>query len=535
MPTVLLETFGTGGNSWLFKDPVEVLRGDEPEQVPALLRLAQRRVGEGFHAAGFVSYEAAPAFDRHLAACRNPRVPLLLLGIYPTRTAVVPGEWAPHPPGEFGTAGWTPSVSRDSYLRRFRRIREYIAGGHAYQVNFTYREKFSFRGDPFALYRRMTARQQAPYCAWIEAGDLRVLSASPELFFSLQEDRIAAEPMKGTARREEHPEADLAAALRLADDPKERAENLMITDLLRNDLGRIAVPGSVHVPQMFRVSSLPTVHQMTSRVTALLREGCGVPETFSALFPCGSVTGAPKRRAMEIAAELEGSPRGLYTGAIGHISPGEAAFSVAIRTALIDLPSGRGELGIGSGVTWYSSAEGEHAECAAKGAFVRGAGDFRLIETLLCRDGDWFLLERHLRRLERSANELGFTVDGDRLALRLQQQGAGRSGQLKGRVLLQRDGSFSVEVTPLDSLPETAQLFLSRRRVRSADPFLRHKTTLRDIFDDPEAPAGTESLFLNERGEVTESSTANVVLRLQGELVTPPLSCGLLPGVMREE
>ncbi|HEY4743201.1 MAG TPA: aminodeoxychorismate synthase component I, partial [Desulfuromonadaceae bacterium] len=423
------------------------------------------------------------------------------------------------------------------------------------QVNFTTRQRFGFDGDPFALYRRICRNQQAPFCAWIDTGNHRILSASPELFFSLKDGVLTMRPMKGTAPRGAYPEADRAQRERLAADPKERAENLMIVDLVRNDLARVAETGSVTVPALFAVETYPTVHQMTSTVTARLRPDARIMDIFRALFPCGSVTGAPKRRTMEIIRDLEQGPRGIYCGAIGYLSPGgEALFSVGIRTVVLDMAARTGELGIGSGITWDSVAEDEYRECLAKAAFLhREPCDFRLIESLRHDRDGYLFLERHIRRMAASAAYFGFALDAEGLRNQLLEVGRGLSGPHKVRVLLGADGAIEVEAEPINgpflppplqgggiqSLRKGASLVvaLADPRVDSADPLLYHKTTRRELFDGERHrhPGSADVIFLNERGEVTEGSYNNLVISLHGRLLTPTLECGLLPGVLRAE
>ena len=421
-------------------------------------------------------------------------------------------------------------------------IREAIARGETYQVNYTTKQRFSISGDPFTLYRRMCRNQQAPFCAWLDIGTHQILSASPELFFALDGDRLTMKPMKGTAPRLPRADDDQLQQELLASSAKDRAENLMIVDLVRNDLAQIAETGSVEVPALFDVESYPTVHQMTSTVTARVRPQVGLTDIFRALFPCGSVTGAPKRRTMEIIRELEGQPRGVYCGAIGYVSPGrDAVFSVAIRTAVVDAVTGVAEIGIGSGITWDSDAAGEFRECLDKSAFLtRDSSEFSLIETLRFDTHGYLLLERHLQRLAGSAGYFGFNLDADALRERLHDLGQGLAGVHKVRVLLASDGNITLESQPLAATDPTAPaalIAISHKRVNSTDPFLYHKTTRRALYDDQlrAHPGCYDCIFLNERGEVTEGSYNTIVIALNGERLTPSLDCGLLPGVLRAE
>jgi para-aminobenzoate synthetase/4-amino-4-deoxychorismate lyase len=384
--------------------------------------------------------------------------------------------------------------------------------------------------------------QQTPFCAWLDIGTHRILSASPELFFALEGNLLTMKPMKGTAPRRPRMDDDQRQQELLATSAKDRAENLMIVDLVRNDLATIAETGSVEVPVLFAVETYPTVHQMTSTVTAVIRPQVGLTDIFRALFPCGSVTGAPKRRTMEIIRELEGQPRGVYCGAIGYVSPGrDAVFSVAIRTVVVDAATGEAELGIGSGITWDSDAAGELRECLDKSAFLtRDSSGFSLIESLRSDRDGYLLLERHLRRLADSADYFGFRLDADDLRKRLLELDRGLSGVQKVRLLLAADGGITLEAldiaeTDRTSLP--ALLAVSAQRVDSSDTFLYHKTTRRTLYDKQlrAHPGCYDVIFLNKRDEVTEGCFNSIIISLNGELLTPALECGLLPGVLRGE
>lgn len=527
--------------SYRFAGLERVIEARTPDAVMPALAAVEAAVGQGLHAAGFVAYEAASGIDPTLPERGPlPGLPLLWFGVFRER---IERDASDRADGEGSTAAVVGerrlSVDADRYAAAVAAIHEAIARGETYQVNYTLRQRFPVAGDPFTLYRRLAASQRAPFCAWLDTGDWRILSASPELFFARRGEEILMRPMKGTAPRAPEAAADRAAAQRLRDDPKERAENLMIVDLVRNDLGRIAETGSVRVESLFDVERYPTVHQLTSTVAARLRPGTTLREIFSALFPCGSVTGAPKRRTMELIAELEAEPRGLYCGAVGFVSPGEeAVFSVAIRTLVVD-DKGRAELGLGSGITWDARAEAEYAECLAKGRFVdMPPQDFRLIEALLCRDGDCPRRERHLARLAASADYFGFRCDVPALRAALDEAGRVLRGKHKVRLLLARDGTFEFDGEPLaKGLGRPLRVAPAMTPVDSRDWSRYHKTERRELLDDARRrrPEADEVIFVNERGELTEGSYHNLVLRLDGKLLTPALTCGLLPGVLRGE
>ncbi|HEU4556832.1 MAG TPA: aminodeoxychorismate synthase component I, partial [Longimicrobium sp.] len=378
-----------GPRSFRFAGLRTILRADSVDQVMPVLAAVESAAAEGLHAAGFVAYEAAPAFDPALAAHpRDPRLPLAWFAVYERRIEGEPLDGGSDD-GEYDLGELRPDVSEADYVAAVEQIRGLIAAGDTYQVNHTFRLRRSFRGSASSLYHRLSLAQRAAYCAYIDLGEMAIVSASPELFFQWADGEIELRPMKGTRPRGRTAEEDERLAAELAASPKDRAENLMIVDLLRNDAGRIARTGSVRVERMFEVEHYPTVHQMTSTIRARIGPGAGVAEIFRALFPCGSITGAPKIRTSQIIAELEGGPRGIYTGAMGFVSPGEAVFSVAIRTLLIDRARGRAELGVGSGITWDSDARAELRECLSKAAFVRREPDPALIETFgWCPEAD---------------------------------------------------------------------------------------------------------------------------------------------------
>lgn len=542
--------FGRGGltmkkrvlfNSFSFVGLQAEITASSPAEVLPALHRVEEAVARGLHAAGFVSYEAAAGLDTGLATRPAAGFPLLWFGLFSERSALDPSAEVP-PAEAYQTSGWTTSLDGAEHARAVASIRELIACGHTYQVNFTMRQHFRFTGDPAAFYSDLRRCQPTPYSAYIDTGRFQILSASPELFFSLREGVLTTRPMKGTAGRGRWWQEDEEAKQKLRESPKERAENLMIVDLLRNDMGMVSTTGSVRVNSLFDVETLGTVHQMTSTIQSRLKDGVGLTGLFQALFPCGSVTGAPKKRTMEIIAELEDSPRGVYTGCIGYVSPGdEAQFSVAIRTIVIDAATGRGELGIGSGVTFDSQADAEYAECLAKGRFAREKPrEFHLIESLLFDEGKgYFLLERHMERLKRSAAYFAFTLEAGGAEKALEEIGSHLIGKQKVRLLLSRTGEIACEAAPIgaESGGKELTVTFARRTADSADPFLYHKTTSRSLYAEEAAlrPDCADVLFINERGEVTEGTISNIVARIGGELVTPPLCCGLLPGVFREE
>jgi para-aminobenzoate synthetase/4-amino-4-deoxychorismate lyase len=539
IPTVLCDSFcgSSFASSWRFGGYVKTLVALNDHEVADVLKQVEQAVAAGLYAAGFVAYEAASALNPDLPAVPPVEgLPLAWFALFRERHEVAAGAGLSVSTADVALE---PLKSPERYAEDIESIRDYIAAGDCYQVNHTFPLRGAFKGDLRELYARIGAAQRAPFCAYLDTGRFAILSASPELFFSLQDGVITTRPMKGTAGRGRWAGEDLAAIERLRNSAKERAENLMIVDLLRNDLGIVAETGSVTVDALFEVETYPTVHQMTSSISAKLESDTSLTDIFRALFPCGSVTGAPKRRSMEIISGLEDAPRGIYCGAIGCVAPGgEALFSVAIRTLLFDAHENSLTMGVGSGVTWDSEAAAEYAECLGKGAFIdRHGRDFRLIESLRLEHGAYTLLDRHMARLTASAGYFGFACDQEKIRRTLSGHAAQAPGLCKVRLLLASDGDIEVSSEPLVENPGALRAAVGAITVDSKDAMRYHKTSCREPLDNARSsrPDCDEVLLLNEHGQLTEGSYNSLVVKLDGQLVTPPLSCGLLPGVLREE
>ncbi len=552
-PFVLLDDARAKGAapSRLFCDPVEVLTARSPREVPALLDALEAAQRRGLHAAGYLAYEAGSGLasaSRGLGSDEAAGAPLGWFGLFDRvrrgAAAAVP-TLLPDP-----ASAWVgrpvPRVTRAAYEDAVAAVLAYIEAGDIYQANLTFRADIHFAGNPLAVYARLRSTASAGYGAFIWTGQQAIASLSPELFFALRAGAVIARPMKGTAARLPDPDADARAAQVLAADPKQRAENLMIVDLIRNDLSRVAAPGSVTVPDLFRVESFPTIHQLVSDVAARLPEGAGAVDVLRAAFPCGSITGAPKVRAMEIIDELEAEPRGVYTGSIGFIEPGgDAAFNVAIRTLVFptaddlrDTPA-CATLGLGSAVVADSQAAEEWRECLAKGEFVGAAGEsFDLIETMQFDPVEGIQrLEGHLARMKASAEALGFRFDRHGARNSLQSATFRLRSVARVRMRLALSGALAVEVSPLPRLAELpVRVAVRPAPIANGDFRLVHKTSLRAPYDEARAASGApEVVFVDEPGFVTEGSWSNIFLERDGVLLTPPLSLGLLPGVLRAE
>lgn len=545
-PFVLLDDARIdGAAARLFTQPVATIEARTHGEIDAALdRIECARAG-GFYAAGFMSYEAGLALEDRLAPLQDALTehtpPLLWFGLFERMERVaadVVPTLLPDPAG-----GWAgvpePRVTQSGYEKIFEKAQAYIAAGDIYQTNLTFGCDVKLSGHPLAVYARLREGSLAGYGGAVWTGAHWLLSLSPELFFSLADGRITARPMKGTAVRRDDPVSDLAAREELQSDPKQRAENLMIVDLLRNDLSRVAAPGSVDVPSLFHVESYPTVHQMTSTVTAELAPDTSAVDLIRTIYPCGSITGAPKIRAMEIIGELESAPRGPYTGSIGWIDPsGDAAFNVAIRTLVLEDGANSATLGLGSGIVADSRAGDEWRECLAKGAFVtEGQPHFDLIETMRFDPVEGIEhLEKHLARMKASARALGFLFDRHAARNELQAATFRVKALSKVRLLLSARGRFAIEVRPIpDSPVEPVTVAIAKRHADALDFRLNHKTTARSVYEDAMAGRGTfETLLEDGEGFLTEGCFTSLFVERGDQLMTPPLARGLLPGILRE-
>ena len=516
-----------------FESPCQTLVAHTPDQVRPLLDAVDALARQGLWCVGYLRYEAAPAFDAALAV-HAPDGPLAWFGVYPQAQ-----DWPDDAPGAAAEVRWDSGIARADFDQQMARIHQAIADGELYQVNYTAPMRGAFQGDAQALFMALRRAQPNGYAAFLDSGFEQVLSVSPELFFDWHDDRILVRPMKGTAARGASAQEDATQVEHLRSSPKELAENVMIVDLLRNDLSRIAQPFSVKTPRLFQVQTLPTVFQMVSDVQATTRAGTTLTDVFAALFPCGSITGAPKVRAMQLIRTLEQQARGIYCGAIGVVRPGgHATFNVAIRT--VTLQGAAARCGIGSGITADATAAEEWQEWRHKRGFlVRASRPFELLETLRLQDGRLHSVGAHLDRMARAAAHFAYPLDAPKLELVLHDL-ASRHGEglWRVRLLLGPDGQARAEALPLTATESPVALQLAARAFEAADgEFVRFKTTQRDHY---EAFAPTQSdvfdtLLWNRHGEITECTRGNIALLLDGHWVTPPLRCGLLDGVARAQ
>ena len=552
MPSARFDDLTPGAeHAFVFEAPGPVVAAYRSDEVADAIGAVQRLSRDGWWLAGYVAYEAAPGLDPglvvHAPAAGDA---LVWFAAFERRAEVDPVRpRLPADEADYRLEPWFHEMSAAEHGRAVRRIREHIADGDTYQVNLTYRMRSRIDGDRFAFYRDLVAAQRGGYGAYLETGSLTVASASPERFFRVRDRRIDVKPMKGTARRGRWAEEDVEMRQMLRESDKDRAENIMIVDLLRNDVGRVAEFGSVAVERLLDVERYETVWQLTSEISARLRPDEGLAPQFVALFPSGSVTGAPKRRTMEIVKAVEKSPRGVYCGAVGFVEPGDgdvrASFNVAIRTAVVREPHGEIEYGIGGGITWDSDAAREHAEALLKADVLRvPPRPSGLFETLHWTGRGFRLWDRHLLRLERSAGYFGFPFDAASARRAAREAAAGRAAGTVIRVVVDRDGrvhadarSETVEWRDPDDGGDPVRLAVSSDAVVSSDVRLFHKTVERDRYDRRRAAHDgvDDVLLVNERDEITETTIANVAVDLGDGWVTPPLESGCLPGTYRAE
>jgi len=538
--TVVMQT--ANGTRWrLYRKPERIIQTNRLDEVVASMREVEELTTKGKYAAGFVAYEAAPAFDKALKCHKASELPMLWFGVYDSFDEA---ESLKETVGEQEVTDldtWQASVSERDYHDSIDAIHELIGRGDTYQVNYTIRLRNRFSGSAWQLFHRLVAAQEPKYAAFLNTGDDVICSASPELFFTLEGENITSRPMKGTRPRGRYCEEDEQLAADLKEAEKDRAENVMIVDMVRNDLGHIAKVGSVEVPALFDVERLYTVWQLTSTITATT--DATIADIFRALFPCASITGAPKVRTTEIIKMLEHTPRGIYTGAIGFMDPKrKAQFSVAIRTVHINTKSKAAEYGTGGGIVWDSTPEGEYEEALTKAAILTTQQpQFQLFETMFWNRKDgYFLLERHLKRLENSVNYFGFRFDRTKIESELKRFSTHIENESRiVKLILHRNGEVAIEQRAFEEQDPNRpwQVKMAKAQIDSSNRFLYHKTTFRLGYDriKNEFPDCDDVILWNERGEITESTRANVVVKINDEWVTPPIDCGLLAGTYRDE
>lgn len=521
----------------IFRHAEKIIMARTADKVMPCLNEVQKAVESGYYAAGYVSYEAAPAFDTAFQVLNTETVklPLLWFGIFKEPiTGKITGS------GSYTLSDWIPSVTKSEYKQSIAAIKKAIEQGDTYQVNYTLRMNAEFKGDARSFFYDLAKAQSSEYTAFLDIGDFSILSASPELFFRVDGRKITAKPMKGTVKRGKTFKEDKEKENWLAHSAKNRSENVMIVDLLRNDLGMVANPGTIQVSKLFEVEQYPTVHQMTSTITAELTEKQTIVDIFKALFPCGSITGAPKISTMQLIAQLETAERNVYCGALGYITPkGQAVFNVPIRTVLIDKVKGIAEYGVGGGITWDSTVADEYEEVLTKAeVLTKKPVEFELLESIRLSNGSYFLLDRHLSRMEQSARYFKFPCDLENIKQTLRKTAfVHPQGEYKIRLLCGETGEYRIEADRISERINPIMAILAEAPISKENVFLYHKTTYRSVYTGYQQKYHNfdDVLLWNEDGELTEFTNGNLVVEWNGNLYTPDAGCGLLAGTFREE
>ena len=546
---VLLETnrFDKDNHrSFLFSNPVKIISCDKLSDVKNALCEIEDYVSKGYYAAGFISYEAGFSFEESLNELRvDHDFPLLWFGIYKKPKIIDHKEKMTllrHKNSPYSIENLRPNISKKKYVSDIEKIKDFIRRGETYQVNYTFKYRFDFKGSACSLYEELKKKQSVSYSSLIKTDRFSIVSLSPELFFRKHKDRIEVKPMKGTIDRGKDLDGDREHVEELGHSLKNRSENLMIVDLLRNDLGRISKPGKVVTKKLFEVEKYETLFQMVSIVKAILKKRISIYDLLKAIFPSGSVTGAPKINTMKIINFLEREPRRVYTGSIGFFAPdGDGVFNVVIRTILIDNKRGSGEMGIGSGIVYDSDPYKEFDECELKADFIRKKKNyFKFIETILWRPKKgYFLLNKHLNRLLSSAEYFNVCYDKKAILKELKdlEKRLDRDYDHRVRLLFDEKGRMQASFTKINGHREAARVRFSEKKVRNNNIFLYHKTTSRDLYDEEHekwrGKGYFDIIFTNKKDEVTEGAISNILIRKGRFYYTPPVDCGLLNGVFR--
>lgn len=523
------------GQHKYFCDPIKILATTKVSSIKKCLEEIESFIAQGFYAVGYLAYESAMGFNQANQTQSNPPqdtdLPLLLFGIY--------DKYSSHPPKSIPHYQAEPLVlscdtTIEEYNQKIDFIRSQIELGNTYQTNYTIQFKAPFDGNPIDYYYFLQKNNQADYCAYLEHDDYHILSISPELFFRIENKTITTKPMKGTVGRGLTTQQDNQQRLLLMSE-KNLAENMMIVDLLRNDLSQISKPGTVVVPTLFSAEKYPTVWQLTSTIEGQLIEDIHLFDIFRALFPCGSITGAPKVSTMQIIAQIENTARGVYCGTIGYIEPfgHKMVFNVPIRTLTINQQYMH--YGVGGGITWDSTSQDEYNEILIKSAILNRTITIPeyIIESLLLENGQFFLLDQHLTRLTDSASYFNFECNIRIIKLALMNLANTYSKNLyKIRILLRENGQFEINhdsiITPL----QIAEIEFAPNCVNNQNLFLYHKTSIRHHF--PALTPAKEYINFNQHDEITEFVNGNIALLVDNQWVTPKITSGLLAGTMRQ-
>lgn len=514
-----------------FSNPIKVISTHTMAEVGHCFSEIEKMTSQGYYIAGFISYEAAPAFNPNLKVKTNPKMPLLWFGVFDRPRTPRVFEFS-----NFKTSEWKPHISKKHYNKQMAKIQNFIQQGKTEQVNYTLKMKADFKGNPYTFSENLINAQAADYTAFLDIGRFKIASASPELFFKLQNGVLTTKPMAGTSRRGRWYEEDLAQAQWLKHSKKNKHENNIIVKAMKKELETIADKEHVQVVNQHAIEKYPTVYQMTTTLMTELSTNTQLFDIFQALFPCSSITGLPKKETMDVISEVEHESRDVYCGAIGYTTPHQdAIFNVPIRTAVVDTKNNKAMYGVGGGITLDSTAEEEYEEVLTKTAILHSQQpDYQLLESLLLNDGHYFLFEKHMKRLMESANY--FNIDLDiieiKQALHFYANELSRD-MYKIRLLVNRNGSYTIEESRISKVEDTQYITIAKTPIDKEDIFHYHKTTYRKIYGKHKQIDFFDVLLWNEKKEITEFLNGNIVIEMNGKFYTPPVASGLLPGTFR--
>lgn len=517
----------------VFSNPTKVIIARTIDEVTGSMRIVEEAVSNGFYAAGYMAYEAAPAFNPHFKVQQKNKMPLLWFGIFakPTMKSIETTKFK-----EQDINRWKNLMSLQEYNEKVNEILKHIRQGKTEQVNFTTKMQTEFAGDSFLFFKQLSKAQNANYTAYLNLGNHTILSASPELFFQIENNKLMMKPMKGTVGRGFTYAEDLAKANWLSNSKKNKNENEIIVNLLLEDMKQIAIKNSIQTEKLYEIEKYPTLYQMTSTITADVSPGTTFTDIFTALFPCGSITGAPKKNAMDIIKQLEITPREVYCGTIGYITPNKKAiFNVPIRTVTINNLNKVAQYGVGGAITEDSTKEEEYNEILIKSKLLLEIQkEFELLETIGLFEGEYFLLDDHLQRLKQSAEYFDFYIDMEKVKNKLLEVAKqNNKNEWRVRLLVNKNGRCTIQQRKVTSIKNKQLVTLAKQPIQKKNPFFYHKTTNREIYDVHDKESMYDVLLWNEYKEVTEFTTGNIVVRLNGELYTPPINVGLLGGTFR--
>ncbi|MBE0571325.1 MAG: aminodeoxychorismate synthase component I [Ignavibacteriaceae bacterium] len=531
--------------SYIFIKPLEIISVYKKEDLDYAFKIIQKLIDKGYYGYSMIKYEAGFIFEEKLSKYMSGDCEKLIQFFFFDKcevkqiksSKIIFNEFSKN---KYSVKDFKLNRSDTQFFDDIKKIKRHIKEGDTYQVNYTVKGKFNFSGSRSSFFQQLLFNQSAKYSAFINNDEQFITSLSPELFFHQKDREIISHPMKGTIRRGHNHSLDRIAETELKSGEKNRAENVMIVDLIRNDFGRICRYGSVKVPEIFQIEKYESLFQMVSEVEGKLRKKIKMLEILQNIFPCGSVTGAPKIRTMEIINEIEKEKRGIYTGSIGLVTPEELKMNVAIRTITINKNSGNGIMGLGSGIVWDSNPQSEYEEVLLKSKFLTEPLDyFEIFETMRYENGEIKLLDQHLARIKSAADYFLFKFNEKKIRKQLIKsvEDIDKQKPKKIKLSLTKWGKIKVDLSDIPKSAKNIFAILSQSKIDSTDKFRHFKTTNRKLYDDEYSQYNSkgfyEVLYLNEKDEIAEGSRTNIFLRKGNAWFTPHLDSGALPGIYR--